>query len=493
MYLPLIQTCCHQGNFVQKIQDDFLLINSATIPISEMTLIYIHEKATTWLMKYSQENVLLVPGNLRAALQTFEGSEINDVKQLSTYVMQHHPKTILPDLLKLLSFAYRRGVLIFSNYNWNSDFAVAQFLKDLLLESTSNVLSLPFVVEFCLMNSFRVINEEGKERITMISCDTASSVFSKIFSVCKAGVCSVICSFKNDTFTEHGPSLISQIRESPAIHIMAPMMRQLREMHSRIPKRRKTTLDTKGNIIVDQYYFPYDIWTQIVPVSLDKLKACVSACSKNVWWEPIIDVNTPIIVKTDDVSGDLFVSVYNEDWNSVVDLDDLNAFGSIIEMTMHGFGGGSARFSELAKPTMLHVIWHNNTVYYKMESTKQFNHLSKRQKTIERKLPVAVARYYLLFRSLVRKETEKYQNSLFMIPKLKDFKDSQYTVRHVICDIFSLGSLPNMTQIRHFWAGITNFISKDRHLDSLTATPKEVNEIEHKISSDIDIFTRYIR
>jgi hypothetical protein len=40
-------------------------------------------------------------------------------------------------------------------------------------------------------------------------------------------------------------------------------------------------------------------------------------------------------------------------------------------------------------------------------------------------------------------------------------------VRHVICDIFSLGSLPNMTQIRHFWAGITNFISKDRHLDSL--------------------------
>jgi hypothetical protein len=141
-----------------------------------------------------------------------------------------------------------------------------------------------------------------------------------------------------------------------------------------------------------------------------------------------------------------YFDVYNEDWNSVVDLDDLNAFGSIIEMSMHGFGGGSARFSELAKPTMLHVIWYNNTVYYKMESTKQFNHLSKRQKIIERKLPVAVARYYLLFCSLVRKEAEKYQNSLFMIPKLKDFKDSQYTVRHVICDIFSLGSLPNMTK-----------------------------------------------
>jgi hypothetical protein len=98
-------------------------------------------------------------------------------------------------------------------------------------------------------------------------------------------------------------------------------------------------LDVKGNIIVDQYYFLYDIWTEIVPVpvSLDKLKACVSsACSKSVWWGPIIDVNTPINVKTDSVSGDLFVSVYNEDWNSVVDIDDLNAFGSIIEMSIHG-------------------------------------------------------------------------------------------------------------------------------------------------------------
>jgi hypothetical protein len=84
-------------------------------------------------------------------------------------------------------------VLVFSNYNWNSDFAVAQFLKDLLLESVSNVSSLPFVVEFCLMNSFCVINEEAKERITMMSCDTASSVFSKIFSVC--------CSFKINTFS----------------------------------------------------------------------------------------------------------------------------------------------------------------------------------------------------------------------------------------------------------------------------------------------------
>jgi hypothetical protein len=53
------------------------------------------------------------------------------------------------------------------------------------------------------MNSFRVTSEEGKERITLISFDTTPSAFSEIFSSCKAGVCSVIYSFKNGTFTEH--------------------------------------------------------------------------------------------------------------------------------------------------------------------------------------------------------------------------------------------------------------------------------------------------
>jgi hypothetical protein len=52
-------------------------------------------------------------------------------------------------------------MLVFSNYNWDSDFVAAQFFKDLLSESTSNVLALPFIVEFCLMNSFHVTSEEG--------------------------------------------------------------------------------------------------------------------------------------------------------------------------------------------------------------------------------------------------------------------------------------------------------------------------------------------
>jgi hypothetical protein len=135
---------------------------------------------------------------------------------------------------------------------------------------------------------------------------------------------------------------------------------------------------------------------------------------------------TPITVQTDHISGELFIVGFNEAWHSPMDLDYLNAFGTMMEMTLHGFGGGSARLTELSYPTMLNVIWHNNTVYYKMESIKQFNHASKRQRTIERKLPPIVGRFYLLFCSLVRQQKNYFKNPLLRIPKIDQ---QQYTVR----------------------------------------------------------------
>jgi hypothetical protein len=46
-----------------------------------------------------------------------------------------------------------------------------------------------------------------------------------------------------------------------------------------------------------------------------------------------------------------------------------------------------------------------------------------------------------------------------------------------------------MTQIRHFWAGITNFISKDRHLDSLTATPAGAEKMGYSYSTHLSTYS----
>ena len=174
-----------------------------------------------------------------------------------------------------------------------------------MLEVPHSVESLPFVAEFCLMFVFRVPKDGSA--INMISCDTVSSVFSKIASLLKAAVCSVICSFSELTFTTYGPALVKAVRESPVIHILSPMIRQIREMHRRIPKRRKTTLDASGNISVDQFSFLFDDWSQIVPRTVCLMHDAISKLANGLWWEPVLDLATHIKVRVNDDTGDIFL------------------------------------------------------------------------------------------------------------------------------------------------------------------------------------------
>ena len=111
MYLPLIMQCGSETMFVSKIKSDFVMIHSPPDLIRERLLITIHERAEKWLCYYCQKNILMVPGNLRAGLQTFEGGEVNEVSQKTTYTMQHNPKAAVLFLDKISS-----GIDIFTRY-----------------------------------------------------------------------------------------------------------------------------------------------------------------------------------------------------------------------------------------------------------------------------------------------------------------------------------------------------------------------------------------
>ncbi|KAI2494804.1 hypothetical protein MHU86_19699 [Fragilaria crotonensis] len=103
MFTPLISGCGGGRQFFEKIKTDFNLIHSPPNPLSEVFLVKLHQLAEVWLLNYAQKNIKMVPGDLRAALQTFEGGEIEDVSQRCTYTMQHDPSTLLIDLKKAFS------------------------------------------------------------------------------------------------------------------------------------------------------------------------------------------------------------------------------------------------------------------------------------------------------------------------------------------------------------------------------------------------------
>jgi hypothetical protein len=443
MYTPLIAGCGGSAQFVMKIKNDFTAIHSEPSPSHESPLINIHNLAETWLLNFAQKNILMVPGNLRAALQTFEGGEVDEVSQRCTYTMQHDPTTLLVELKKLLSFAYRRGFFLGKRMDHRDGFAIAYFLKELMLEIPGSVECHPLAVEFCLMWGFRVQKTDSK--IKMISCDTVSSLFSKIASVLKAAICSVVCSFSKDAFTIHGPALVTAVRKSHVLHSMSPMVRQLREMNRRLPKRRKTTLDNTGNIVVDQFSFRFDDWSQMVPRTVLLMKVAISNLADGIWWEPVVDVLTNVKVNVDEDTGDLFLADVSPVWKegSLFPLDHFDHLRALLEMAFHGFGGGSARLNELRDPTMFHCLYTNDTIYYTLSSLKGFNSSSRRtRKEIERKLPPIISRYFLLFRSMIQQYTILFPNcagdSCLIFPTRIDRLDVGPS--HIIRDLFSLSA-----------------------------------------------------
>ena len=102
MYTPLIIGCGGGDQFVLKIKQGFVSIHSPPSQCVESVLIKIHKQAEIWLLNFAQKNILMVPGNLRAGLQTLKGCEVDEVSQHQTYTMQHDPRRLLPELKKTL-------------------------------------------------------------------------------------------------------------------------------------------------------------------------------------------------------------------------------------------------------------------------------------------------------------------------------------------------------------------------------------------------------
>jgi len=58
---------------------------------------------------------------------------------------------------------------------------------------------------------------------------------------------------------------------------------------------------------VDQFRFPYDIWSRIVPATVKKMREAVKKLAVRFWWETGVDMATDVVVRTDDQCSDLML------------------------------------------------------------------------------------------------------------------------------------------------------------------------------------------
>ena len=240
--------------------------------------------------------------------------------------------------------------------------------------------------------------------------------------------------------------------------------------------------------MVDDFRFPYDDWSNAVPRVVAMMEASLQDLAVGTWWKSVVDVTQSVKVKVCSETSDLTLMGVDAMWQDYEDvpMDIFDTFTAIFEMAFHGMGGGAARMKELEDQPMHCCLFHNNSVYFTLASIKVFNIQSKKMRHVERKLPPIVARYYLLFRSLVQSWSILFEEdpSSFLIPSRIN-RSKSLGPSYVIKDLFGLESTPDMTQVRQFWASVSNCITgkKKAPTTDLTSSDQAAEKLGHSSST----------
>lgn len=409
----------------------------------------IYRSMEAWLERAAAMEVYEVEGNYRAMLQVFQGFDMDETKHQYTYTFRHKVDTMKREMKPLIAYAFNCGK--FDSFNPADPYSVPNILVDLLLEKPGRD-EHSLVAEFCCYQGFRV----GKEGdISMISCGTQGSSISAIMSGLRAAACSLISNFNADRY-ERADELCRKINQCPVMSTLAPFVRWMREMQNAKPKTKRGSLDEFGNISVDHFDFPLEIWSQLLPHSIKALTFVLKKMVVPSSWkalENFLDTSIAVDVTISDDDRDLLLrEVQQVKFRDGIPRDVVDQLQAHLLLAFHGYGGGGMRFSELQEGnlSMGHCTWHQRTVYYSATPIKSFSTWTPGREEVWRKLPRSIARFFLIYRHFLR-STDAPRRKPVM------FRDgANYGPSSVIRDFFSFDETPSMTVVRHLWAMIAN-------------------------------------
>jgi hypothetical protein len=474
LFHPLCVSC--GANFDSRVRD---MVGwwKMEAGIDELGLLQLVKAATTWIHSSARRLVEMVPGNIRAALQVFAGQEVGEVNQNFLYSFRHSEALVLPEVICLLMFVWRHPSNLLASFkqsvNACDPMVVPAILRELLLENVQSYNSHPLVMEYCLARCFRM----KANQIVMAQCGDNASTVAAVLSILRAGACSYIV--LADMSDQQAKDFVNDVRQSRVINVISPMIRRLREMQRRKPKRRKTTVSPEGDIAVDGFEFPRDKWSKIVPTVLAVCRQLLGSLFEGGDWLLFLDANTPLAVSRKEGGGFLFsLSISGKEVKSnqlvleqpldyALIVDRLRAY---VEICFHGFGGGSMRYEELVRLTLQNIVWHFGSLYFSAESIKTYNSNSQARKITERKLPAEVARIYLLYDLVARSGV----SDVGLLPVCANRKHS---MQDAIAEIFNFSERPDATQIRQLWASVSNvtFPKGETVIVSATADAAEMS------------------
>ena len=378
---------------------------------SEEDLLSVLENSLVWLRKRARHDVGRISGQVRAGIMTFDGDDVNEVSQNTTFNFRRQESRLAPELKGFVTYIFRHQSPIGNKIreearNGNLDeYSIPRLFADLYLQVTRSVSEFTLAYQYCVISSFR---ETTNGKLVMRSCGQVSSICGSVLFLLRAGMCSFLNSLEGTEMESYGKRCLryaQRARESEAVNMIAPLIRHLREQQRLKPIKRLVTVGEDYSIAVDEFEMEWSNWSKLIPTTIKTFESCFSEIFEGDLWKTIMKPEATLVITNflDDKSefscggvssSELKIKDFGEDLWMLFDLAS-----SAMELSFFGQCGGSMRYQEIGRTFHKNLVRHRGTMYFSSDSKKVFSHKTDlRREPVIRKATVPTYRAYILYR-----------------------------------------------------------------------------------------------
>ena len=532
-YLPSLKLMVINDDAVasETIKSSLTSIKGLDEEKNDSDLVFFLKCIKVWLKNYCREHVNVLDGMVRFHLQSFfdETILLNSGYNLN-FNMRENETTILNELLLIVELSWKlhdNGKCntsisetmsrlkneirrVKSNHNGNfseivvedmiETLLIQKYLHSILIEKKVNAYSLLIGHRIAMTRLFKLKKGGGDDdnnnntSISMRSCGEFGSTIALQLHIYRLAAASLIACTEPNSWNV----ILKEVKESPLFHTFSPIINKVKQMNNTKIDTRKKQIKENGDIIIDDFYFPKCMWSRMVP----KLKISLNETLNEIFidneWQQIVDTKNELTVnritnentneKHDLLHYDFFINVDGKltsqndlKFNDNISNDTFERMNALVMISLHGFGLGSTRVTELYRLEQHQLCWKGDSLYYLMISNKRRSSLMDSKKTVEHKLPYCVSRYLLLYDYIGREYAKGRDYFLFQKETVTiESEHNNVFFFEEFQRLFDLPSKCDCLQMRHLYTSICNYLfpSSGKKVDNaILSTTSQVAEM----------------
>ena len=437
------------GATFQERMENLLSLTTTTSKdeVNEPILKLFYDFGEKWLLHGAPIHVKMVPANFRSKLLVFDGTRESGshAGANTTYTFTKFPNRLVPELKKLLCFIHKQQPSIMKR-----ECDLQSLLVDLCLETPDSVRHHTMLMTYAVGRTLRHKDIAGS--LSVLGPSRIATMYSALLTILRASICSLIYKMDKD-YSQQALTLVKRAQESITINFLASSIRRMREKEALMPSSRKVSIRTTKDILVDNFLFKFDNWTNVVPCIEEKCISSFRTLLVGDQWTDFLNLNLHLYVNLVPSSG--LVSLQVEKESSIITSEVIqvhHAFNaasvdilvSFLELAFHGTGLGSMRYAEIERCLFSSIRWHGQQCYYYSHTEKVYTALNNKPgKLVEHKLPKSLGRIFLVFRVVCQHLQSQLKHDLRRLVPVRNNRVHEMT--DAVATIFGFENRPDCT------------------------------------------------